>query len=115
MSQQQLNVAQSVQSPTGGNAKPTKDELSQNSLTIDLTIIEAGLRLKVLPLRDAILQGRKLRLSVLERHTRQVALFELCGNTQHRIVDIGLFADAVARRPDVAERLWRALRSLALR
>ena len=115
MSQQQLNIAQTVQSSSGENAKPTEGELYQKSLTIDLTIIEAGLRLKVLPLRDAMLQGRKLRLSTLERLTRQITLFELCGNMQHRIVDIGLFADAVARRPDVAERLWRALRSPAQR
>ena len=111
MSQQHLNVAQTVRNSIGGSANPR----TQSDLTLDLIIIEAGLRLKVLPLRDAILKGRKLRLSELERHARRSSLFDLCGNTQHSIVDIGLFADAVARRPDVAERLWRALRSPALR
>ena len=107
MSQQQLNVAQSVQIPTGGSADPH----SQSDLTFDLIVMEAGLRLKVLPLRDAAIRGRLLSFSEGERRARQLAHFALCGNARLNIVDVGLFADAVARRPDVAERLWRALRS----
>ncbi len=111
MSQRQPNVAQSVYVPARGHAKQITDTYRQTDLTLDLIIIETGLRLKVLPLHDAIIRGRKLSFSEAERRARQRALFEICGNAQASIVDIGLFADAVARRPEVAQRLWRALRS----
>ena len=104
MSQHQTNLAQTVQ-------VPASSARAQSNLAIDLTIIEAGLRLKVLPLRDAAIRGRLLSFSEGERRARQLAHFALCGNARLNIVDVGPFADAVARRPDVAERLWRALRS----
>ncbi len=108
MSQQQINSARTVQIPVGGVR-------SQRELALDLTIIEAGLRLKVLPLRDAIVRARKLNFCEVERRTRRLQLFALCGNVPLNVVDVGLFADAVARRPELAERLWRAARPSALR
>ena len=102
MSQLQTNLAQTVQVQTGGTR-------AQGDLAFDLPIIEAGLRLKVLPLRDAAIRGRKLGFSDAERSARRLALFALCGNARHSIVDVGLFADAVARRPDIADRLRRAM------
>ncbi|GBE42279.1 hypothetical protein BMS3Bbin10_00337 [bacterium BMS3Bbin10] len=116
MSRQQSNIAQAVRIPTGGHAdRGTGATLPQSDLTLDLAIIEAGLRLKVLPLRDAIARGRKLSFSEVERRARRLAFFALCGNARLSIVDVGLFADAVARRPDVAQRLWRALHPTARR
>lgn len=111
MSQHQLNVARSLDIPARVIAEQIADAHRQTDLTIDLTIIEAGLRLKVLPLRDAIIMGRKLNFGNATRRARRRALFALSPTTVLNIVDIGLFADAVARRPDVAERLRRASRS----
>jgi len=115
MSQHQLSIAQSVDIPARGNTEQIADALRQTDLTIDLMVIEAGLRLKVLPLHDAIIMGRKLNFGNATRRARRRALFALSPTTALNIVDIGLFADAVARRPDVAERLRRALRSSKLR
>jgi len=115
MSQQQPNVAHSVQVTTRESTWQIADAHRQTDLTIDLMIIEAGLRLKVLPLRDAIIRGRKLSFSDATRRARRRALFALGGHARFNIVDVGLFADAVARRPDVAERLRSALRSSAKR
>jgi hypothetical protein len=115
MSQQHPNLVQSAQVCGRGSIRQIADAHHQANLTIDLMIMEAGLRLKVLPLRDAILRGRQLNFSDAKRRARRRALFALNGQTQLNIVDVGLFADAVARRPDVAERLWRALRSSAKR
>jgi len=108
MSQLQTSLAQTAQVPDGG-ARALSD------LAFDLTIMEAGLRLKVLPLRDAILRGRKLSFSEVERDARRVALFALCENAPLSIVDVSLFADAIARRPDLAGRLWCALHASARR
>ena len=116
MSQQQQNAAQSVHIQTQIDAGRIASAHRQTNLAVDLIILDAGLRLKVLPLRDAMIRGRKLGLGETERHERRSALFALSGGSARlNIVDIGLFADAVARRPDVAERLWRALRSPAHR
>ena len=115
MSQQQQYLAQRVQIPALESAKRTAGTHRQTDLALDLIIIEAGLRLKVLPLRDAAIRGRQLRFSEAERRKRQRVLYDLGGSGPLRIIDVGLFADTVARRPDVAERLWRALRSHALR
>lgn len=111
MPQQQQYIAQSIQFPAHDSAGQSAKPHSKPGLAIDLIIIEAGLRLKVLPLRDAAIRGRQLRFSEAERSSRQRMLFGLCGNGPLRIIDIGLFADAVARRPGAAERLLKALRS----
>lgn len=113
MSQQQQTIAQTVQLPALESTKQRTGAHRQIDLTLDLIIIEAGLRLKVLPLRDAALRGRQLSFGEAERRMRQRVLFDISGYGTLRIVDVGLFADAVARRPDVAEQLWRALRSHA--
>ncbi len=115
MSQQQQYLAHSVQASALESAKRSADARRQTDLALDLIIIEAGLRLKVLPLRDAAIRGRQLRFSEAERRARQRTLFDLGGSGPLRIIDVGLFADTVARRRDVAERLWRALRSHAPR
>jgi len=111
MSQRKPNVARSVHVPVRGSARQIADAHRQTNLAFDLIIMEAGIRLKVLPLRDAIITGRKLSFSETERRARQRTLFALCGNAPASIVDIGLFADTVARRPELAERLRRAMRS----
>ena len=108
MSQLQTSLAQTVQ-------VPAYSARAQSNLAIDLTIIEAGLRLKVLPLRDAIIRGLKLSFNEDERRARRFAHFALCGNARANIVDVGLFCDAVARRPGVAKLLWRALHPSARR
>ena len=111
MSQQQQNFAQTIQPPALENPKHRAGAHRQTGLSLDLIVIEAGIRLKVLPLRDAAIRGRQLQFSEAERRTRQRVLFELCGNGPLRIVDIGLFADTVARHPEAAQRLWNARRS----
>jgi hypothetical protein len=111
MSQLQQTFTQTVPLSSLESSRQRADTHRQSDLTLDIIIIEAGIRLKVLPLRDAALNGRQISLSEAERRTRQRVLFDLSGDGTLRIVDVGLFADAVARRPDVAEQLWRALRS----
>ena len=76
----------------------------------DLLVIEAGLRLKVLPFREALKRGLARALNKHERQRRRSCLARLCRHSPLTIVDEGLFADAVARRPDQAQRMATALR-----
>lgn len=75
----------------------------------DLLVIEAGLRLKVLPLRETLKRGLARALNEHERQRRRSCLARLCRHSPLTIVDEGLFADAVARRPDQAKRMAMAL------
>ena len=111
MSQQQQYLAHSVQDSALESAKRSADARRQTDLALDLIILEAGLRLKVLPLRDAAIRGRQLRFSEAERRARQRTLFDLGGSGPLRIIDVGLFADTVARCPDAAQRVQISLRS----
>ncbi len=115
MSTQQQYLAQSTKPSLLDKTSHSPTALTQSELALDLLIIEAGLRLKVLPLRCATIRGHLLSLSVVERRKRQRILFELSGSGPLRIVDVGLFADSVSRHPEVAERLWHALRSISHR
>jgi hypothetical protein len=115
MSQQLQYLAQSTRSSGPDKTTHCTTTLTQSELALDLLIIEAGLRLKVLPLRCATIRGHLLSLSVVERRKRQRVLFELSGSGPLSIIDVGLFADTVARHPEVAERLWHALRSKSQR
>lgn len=75
----------------------------------DLLVLEAGLRLKVLPLREALTRGAVRALSPEERRQRRTCLAGLCRHSPLNVIDEGLFADAVARRPGLAERMAKAL------
>ncbi len=110
MPQQQQHLANTIEPTALEISSQSAGAHSYTNISVDLIIIEAGLRLKVLPLRDAIIKGRQLRISKSERRVRQSALLKLCGAGPVRIVDIGLFADAVARFPDIAEQLSRIMR-----
>ena len=111
MSQQQQYLAHSVQGSALESAKRSADARRQTDLALDLIILEAGLRLKVLPLRDAAIRGRQLRFSEAERRARQRTLFDFGGSGPLRIIDVGLFADTVVRRRDAAQRVQISLRS----
>lgn len=81
---------------------------------IDLIVIEAGLRLKVLPLQLAIARGNAIAMSPEVRAARRREFLQLCRGAPVPLVDVGLFADAVCRHPEVASTLSFTPRSLAL-
>lgn len=83
---------------------------AEAEFAFDLLVIEAGLRLKVLPFREALKRGAERALNRHERQCRRSCLARLCRHSPLTIVDEGLFADAVARRPAQAERMAKALR-----
>ncbi len=76
----------------------------------DLLVLEAGLRLKVLPLREAQKRGASRALDADERRQRRTCLAGLCRHSPLTMIDEGLFADAVARRPGLAMRMAKTLR-----
>ncbi len=76
-----------------------------NDFVVDLLVIEAGLRLTTLPLENALKRGKARALDAKERQKRRAFLLSLCERVPFNVIDESLYADAVARRPDLAERL----------
>lgn len=109
MSQHYLDTAHRAPDPLTSGIIEFAALNADAEFAFDLLVMEAGLRLKVLPLREALKRGVARALDRHERQRRRSCLARLCRHSPLTIIDEGLFADAVARRPDQAQRMANAL------